>query len=69
MDDYYERETEKMSDEDKKIYGDYEGKMKAERDADMMMDYMEMKNDKDRMKKAMHCAKKKMTALKEVTNA
>lgn len=68
-DDYNERMTEQMSAEDKKYYGDYETQMRAERDAELMIEYMELKNDKKRMKMAMHCAQQKMKALKEVTNA
>lgn len=67
MDSYIQEMTDKMSDEDKEYYGDYDGKMQAENDADTMMRYADIKADKDRMKKALHCANKKIEELKRVT--
>lgn len=66
--DWNEEQTEKMSDEDKKVYGDYESKMNAESDAETMIRYAGIKKDSKRRKMAVHCAQQKIKALKEVAN-
>lgn len=64
--DYNYEETEKMSKEDKKAYGDYEGKMKAEGDVHTLMQAQEIKADPERNQRAMHCAKMKRKELNKV---
>jgi hypothetical protein len=66
MSDWNDEQTEKMSDEDKKVYGDYEGKMRAESDVRTLTDAQEIKRDKKRMKMAVHCAKYMMDAMKDI---
>jgi hypothetical protein len=52
-DDYNEEMTEKMTKEEKKLYGDYESKCRAERDADVIMEYGEITGERKEM--AMAC--------------
>lgn len=60
-------ESEKMSKEDKKMYGDYEGKMKAEYDVKTMAEAGEIKKDKERFKRMMHCADMQYKYVKEAS--
>lgn len=67
MDDYYEKKTDEMSKEEKDMYGDYEGKMAAEEDVRTLVESVEIKNDKERYKRAMACAKHKAKSMNEVS--
>lgn len=69
MSDYDEEMTEKMSPEDKKRYGDYRTKCKAECDARTLIEYGEVKADKERMKRAQMALDDKMKALKLAKDA
>lgn len=63
---YNEGQTEKMSDEDRKAYGDYDAKMRAESDVRTLTEAREIKKDKKRMKMAIHCAEKQMESMKNI---
>lgn len=57
---------EKLSKADKKAYGSMDKKYRAESDVHYLLQAREIKSDPERMKMAMHCAKKKsMDAKKE----
>ena len=64
--EYNEEMTEKMSDGDKKAYGDYEKKMKAEEDVHTLMQAKEIEGDKQRHAMAIHCAKMKREEMSKV---
>ena len=58
--------NEKMSKEDKKMYGSMDMKYRAEEDVRTLHGAMEIKEDEDRYKMAMHCAKKKADEMNKV---
>lgn len=60
------KETKMMSAADKKMYGDYETKMMAEHDVETLAEAGEIRMDKPRLKKAVHCAKMKKKYLDAV---
>ena len=63
MDSYYKEQTKSISAADKKTYGDYEKKEQAESDLHTLMRAKEIKADKQRMRRAMACAKEKRDEL------
>ena len=68
MHSMYASETKAMSKKDKDMYGDYEGKMNAEYDAETLMKAKEIRMDKKRKKKdrdALSKASKKRRARRE----
>lgn len=65
-DDYNEEMTEKMSKEDKKVYGDYDAKCRAESDVHTLIEAKEIRDDADRYKKAMYCAKSKAKHMNSI---
>ena len=58
---------EEMSKEDKKAYGDYEGKMMAESDVHTLMEAQAIKANEERHARAMHCAKMKREEMNKVS--
>ena len=56
-DEDYKKETDNMSKDDKSMYGDYEGQMMSEYDVKILVEAGEIRTDKERLKKAVHCAK------------
>lgn len=63
---YEEEMTDKMSKEEKKIFGDWETKCKAEGDARCLQEYQKIQADTKRKKMAVACLKYK---LKEAQKA
>ena len=61
--DEVKKENDKMSNDDKKMYGDYEAMMMAEHDVKTLVEAGEIHMNKDRLKKAVHCAKMKKQYL------
>jgi len=64
--EYNEEMTDKMSDKDKKAYGDYETKGRAEDDVHTLMRAKEIESDKERHAMAIHCAKMKREEINKV---
>jgi len=56
-DEELDEKTEAMSDEDRNAYGDYKSYMKAKGDVRCLAEAQEIRDDKERLKKAVHCAK------------
>lgn len=65
-DDWNKEMTDKMSKEEKKVYGDYRTKERAECDVRTLMEGAEIKADSERMKMAMHCARVKRDEMKSI---
>ena len=65
-DEEMEKETDKMSKEDKKAYKDYGNKERSEHDVKILVEAGEIRKDKDRLKMAVHCAKMQKEYLNEV---
>jgi len=57
----------KMSKKDKAMYGDYSGQMMSEYDVEVLVEAGEIRKDRKRLKKALHCAKMKKEYLDAVT--
>lgn len=66
-DDENKKETDNMSSEDKKMYGDYDGKMKAEHDVKTMAEAGEIQHDKERLKRMKHCAEMQYKYVKSAS--
>lgn len=64
--EYNDEMTEKMTKDEKKLYGDYESKCRAESDSHTIMEYGTIKKDKKRHEMAMACIEEKIKALKSV---
>jgi hypothetical protein len=67
-DEENEAETDKMSKEDKKMYGDYDMKMRAEHDVSVMAEAGEIKKDVKRMAMMGHCAKMQVEYIKKAVD-
>ena len=66
-DDIYNKEqTEKMSKEDKKAFGDYNAMCRAEDDLHTLMRANEVKEDKERYNKAINYAKMEADKFKKM---
>ena len=66
MKDYYEEQTEKMSDEEKKDFKDYRTMECAEDDLRTLMRAEEVRKNEERFKKAMLMAKRKKSELEAI---
>ena len=64
--DEIKEENKKMSKKDKAMYGDYNGKMMAEYDLEVLTEADAIRENNKRLKKAVHCAKMKKEALERV---
>ena len=64
--DETKEENKKMSKGEKKVYGDYNGKMMAEYDLEVLTEAGAIRKNPKRLRKAVHCAKMKKEALEKV---
>lgn len=64
MIEYAKEMTDKMSKKEKEVYGDYDGKMQAESDANTLMEYGKIQRDEKRRNAALHCIDQKLKDLK-----
>jgi len=66
VNEYIKEQNDKMNDDDKKAYGDYDGQMQAESDAHTLMEYHRLMKDGKRKKRANYCLRKKADELAEI---
>ncbi len=63
--DYYKDETKKMSKQEKKMFGDYQGKMAAEEDLRILTEAHKIRSNDKRKRLAVACANFQKMAAEE----